>query len=79
LPAQFLQPGGAVDAGLLLRGTDQPALDRTAPRLRTQTIGAAATPIDGLLNGVLTTLGLRLGQADTWVMGVRCGTPSLVR
>ncbi|MDB5509058.1 MAG: hypothetical protein JWL93_1527 [Hyphomicrobiales bacterium] len=44
-----------------------------------QTIGAAATPIDGLLNGVLTTLGLRLGQADTWVMGVRCGTPSLVR
>lgn len=42
-------------------------------------IGNAATPIDQILNGVLGTLGIGLGQADSWVSGVRCGGAVLVR
>lgn len=42
-------------------------------------IGNAATPLDGLLNGILGTLGIGLGQADSWVTGVRCGGAVLVR
>ncbi len=39
----------------------------------------AATPLDQILNGVLGTLGIGLGQADSWVSGVRCGGAVLVR
>ncbi len=42
-------------------------------------IGGAATPIDQVLNSVLGTLGIGLGQADSWVSGVRCGGAVLVR
>jgi uncharacterized membrane protein len=42
-------------------------------------IGNAATPLDQILNGVLGTLGIGLGQADSWVSGVRCGGAVLVR
>jgi uncharacterized membrane protein len=42
-------------------------------------IAGAATPIDQLLNVVLGTLGIGLGQADSWVTGVRCGGAVLVR
>jgi uncharacterized membrane protein len=42
-------------------------------------VAAAATPIDQLLTGVLGTLGIGLGQADSWVTGVRCGGSLLVR
>lgn len=42
-------------------------------------VGGAATPIDQLLNAVLGTLGIGLGQADSWVSGVRCGGAVLVR
>jgi uncharacterized membrane protein len=42
-------------------------------------IGNAATPLDQILNGVLGTLGIGLGQADSWVTGVRCGGAVLVR
>ncbi len=42
-------------------------------------IGNAATPLDQILNGVLGTLGIALGQADSWVSGVRCGGAVLVR
>ncbi|CAN7340141.1 TadG family pilus assembly protein [Bosea sp. LjRoot9] len=42
-------------------------------------VTAAATPIDQLLTGVLGTLGIGLGQADSWVTGVRCGGSLLVR
>jgi uncharacterized membrane protein len=42
-------------------------------------IGGAATPIDQVLNAVLGTLGIGLGQADSWVSGVRCGGAVLVR
>jgi len=42
-------------------------------------IASAATPLDQVLNGVLGTLGIGLGQADSWVTGVRCGGAVLVR
>lgn len=42
-------------------------------------VGNAVTPLDQLLNGVLGTLGIGLGQADSWVTGVRCGGAVLVR
>jgi uncharacterized membrane protein len=42
-------------------------------------ISGAATPIDQLLTAVLGTLGIGLGQADSWVSGVRCGGAVLVR
>ena len=42
-------------------------------------VAAAATPIDQVLNAVLGTLGIGLGQADSWVSGVRCGGAVLVR
>ncbi len=42
-------------------------------------ISGAATPLDQILNGVLGTLGIGLGQADSWVSGVRCGGAVLVR
>ena len=34
---------------------------------------SAATPLDQIPNGVLGTLGIGPGQADSWVSGVRCG------
>lgn len=42
------------------------------------TISGAATPIDQLLSSVLGTLGIGLGQADSWVSGVRFGGSVLV-
>lgn len=42
-------------------------------------VAGAATPIDQVLTAVLGTLGVRLGQADSWVSGVRCGGAVLVR
>ncbi len=42
-------------------------------------IAGAATPLDRVLNAILGTLGLGLGQADSWVTGVRCGGAVLVR
>ena len=42
-------------------------------------IANAATPLDQILNSVLGTLGIGLGQADSWVTGVRCGGAVLVR
>jgi len=42
-------------------------------------VGNAVTPLDSLLTGILGTLGIGLGQADSWVTGVRCGGAVLVR
>jgi uncharacterized membrane protein len=48
----------------------------------TQTVAsvaaAAVSPIDQVLAGVLGTLGVNLGNADTWVMGVNCNHAVLV-
>ena len=43
------------------------------------TIGAVAPAIDGLLNNLLATLGLSLGQADVRVYGATCGRAVLVQ
>ena len=52
------------------------------PSLLQQTVGGiianTATPVDQLLSGALTTLGLSLGQADVWVTGIRCDGAVLV-
>jgi len=39
---------------------------------------AAAAPLDGLINGLSDLLGVRLGEADVRVNGVRCGGAALV-
>jgi uncharacterized membrane protein len=39
---------------------------------------AAVSPIDQVLSGLLGTLGVDLGNADTWVMGVNCNHAVLV-
>lgn len=43
-----------------------------------QTLNVAAPALDGLVNLATGTLGVRYGQADVWVNGVRCGEPMLV-
>lgn len=43
-----------------------------------QTLNVAAPALDGLVNLATGTLGVRYGQADVWVNGVRCGQPMLV-
>ncbi|MDJ0447448.1 pilus assembly protein TadG-related protein [Methylocystis sp. JR02] len=42
------------------------------------TLASATTPIDQTLSQLLQTLGVGLGQADTWVGGVKCGAGVLV-
>ncbi|WCT75105.1 TadG family pilus assembly protein [Sphingomonas naphthae] len=39
---------------------------------------AAGPPLDAVLGSVTNLLGIRLGQADVRINGVRCGVPSLV-
>jgi len=46
--------------------------------LVTSIISGATSSIDTLLNTVLQTLGVGLGQADTWVTGIRCDGSVLV-
>ncbi len=41
-------------------------------------LSGATTVLDQLLRAVLSTLGIRLGSADAWVTGVRCGQPVLI-
>ncbi len=43
-----------------------------------QILATAILPIDSILSGLLQTLGVGLGQADTWVSGVHCGSSVLV-
>lgn len=42
-------------------------------------LATATSPLDIVISSVLTALGLSLGQATTWVTGVKCGTPSIVQ
>ncbi|PWB80379.1 MAG: hypothetical protein C3F11_18140 [Methylocystaceae bacterium] len=53
-------------------------LPSTLSQFVAQTIATATSPIDQLLANVLDSLGISLGQAVTWVSGVRCGTAVLV-
>lgn len=41
-------------------------------------IAGAAAPLDQVLTSLLNTLGIGLGQADSWVSGVRCGGAVLI-
>jgi uncharacterized membrane protein len=43
-----------------------------------QVLDLAAGPLDTLYGQVSSLLGVKVGQADVWVNGVRCGTPVLV-
>jgi uncharacterized membrane protein len=67
---QFVSPGGLTG---LVTGTLNPILDLLRPILVT-----ALSALDGQVDTLLRTLGLRLGTIDTVVHGVRCGTPTLV-
>ncbi|WID95374.1 pilus assembly protein TadG-related protein [Bosea vestrisii] len=42
-------------------------------------IAGAAAPLDQVLTSLLNTLGIGLGQADSWVTGVRCGGAVLIQ
>ncbi|MDB5532773.1 MAG: hypothetical protein JWO28_1088 [Hyphomicrobiales bacterium] len=42
------------------------------------TVIGATSSIDTLISGLLNALGVSLGQADTWVTGIRCGNAVLV-
>lgn len=44
----------------------------------TGTLSAIATPLDGVINGVSGLLGLKLGEADVRVNGLRCRQAALV-
>ncbi len=44
-----------------------------------QTIATAAAPLDQAISSTLTTLGIGVGQADTWVSGLKCGGAVLVK
>ncbi len=58
-------------------------LSLTPTAIITALIRAILTPvaptIDGVLNNVLKTVGIGLGEADVWVNGVRCDGAALVR
>ncbi|MCA8885840.1 MAG: hypothetical protein KDA35_04395, partial [Hyphomonadaceae bacterium] len=41
-------------------------------------LSSAAGPLDSLINGLSDLLGVRLGEADVRVNGVRCGGAALV-
>jgi uncharacterized membrane protein len=55
-------------------GLNKSALTATVGSL----LGAAATPLDGVLNSVMTLAGVRLGEADVRVSGLRCKEAALV-
>jgi uncharacterized membrane protein len=42
------------------------------------TLSTATPAIDQVLNTVLQTLGVGLGQADVWMLGIRCDGAVLV-
>ena len=44
----------------------------------TSDLGSAAGSLDSILNTTTGVLGLKLGQGDAWVNGVRCGDAALV-
>jgi uncharacterized membrane protein len=60
---------------LLGLGLPIPGLDGAVSTV----IAGAATPLDQVLTSLLNTLGIGLGQADSWVSGVRCGGAVLIQ
>ena len=43
-----------------------------------QVLGAAAAPLDGLIDSVTALLGVKLGESDVRVNGLRCKGAALV-
>lgn len=60
---------------LLGLGLPLPGLDGAVSGV----IAGAAAPLDQVLTSLLNTLGIGLGQADSWVSGVRCGGAVLIQ
>jgi uncharacterized membrane protein len=60
---------------LLGLGLPIPGLDSAVSGV----IAGAAAPLDQVLTSLLNTLGIGLGQADSWVSGVRCGGAVLIQ
>jgi uncharacterized membrane protein len=58
------------------------SLSLTTPALVNAAVKAAILPLtptlDALVNDILNTLGVGLGEADVWVNGVRCDGAALV-
>lgn len=73
--AQNLVSGLNFDISILGLGLALPTVINTALKTAVAPLGP---PLDAILNGVLTTLGLGIGEADVRVYGVRCATPVLV-
>jgi len=77
----FTSPLTASLLGDLLLGIQVGPLALPIPGLGPQVvsiISGATGSIDLLLNTVLQTLGVGLGQADVWVAGIRCDGAVLV-
>ena len=64
----------SINARLLGTGLPLPSLSGATLALLTAVTG----PLDTLIDQATALAGVRLGQADTWIDGVRCGTPKLV-
>lgn len=64
----------SINARLLGTGLPLPSLSGATLGLLTAVTG----PLDMLIDQATALAGVRLGQADTWIDGVRCGTPKLV-
>lgn len=73
--AQSLVSGLNFDISILGLGLSLPSVINTALKTVVAPLGP---PLDAILNSVLTTLGLGIGEADVRVYGVRCATPVLV-
>jgi uncharacterized membrane protein len=74
---------GSLLGSLTLNVSAGGLLSLTPTAVLTALIRSILTPvaptIDGVLNNVLKTLGIGLGEADVWVNGVRCDGAALVR
>jgi uncharacterized membrane protein len=64
----------SVEARALGTGLTLPLIDQTTRTI----LFTAAQSLDLLIDQTLSIMGVRLGTADTWINGVRCGTPRLV-
>lgn len=73
--AQGLVSSLNFDISILGLGLSLPSVINTALKTVVAPLGP---PLDAILNSVLTTLGLGIGEADVRVYGVRCATPVLV-
>lgn len=55
------------------------ASPRNLQKLLARIVGGVAAPLDGLVDNVLTALGIKLGEADLRVTGIECSRTVLVQ